>query len=144
MAHPWHGPIRCLGDRFGQRDLPIPSSDSHRVPVSDWVPHPESGARGARFRSGWVQQGHVGVPGLVRVDGAGTTICRRKRPWTVNSPTTVRAFLTHVVNGTVLAEAHHACALYWSTPESEWGRSWRIFKVLSSRSRRRHSRPAAP
>jgi hypothetical protein len=47
--------------------------------------------------------------------------------------------LTHVLNRNVLANAHHAYALYWSTPESQWGRSWHIFKVLAAT-----FRPAAP
>ena len=47
--------------------------------------------------------------------------------------------LTHVLNRNVLANAHHAYALYWSTPASEWGQSWHIFKVLAQT-----FRPAAP
>ncbi|HEX3388578.1 MAG TPA: protein kinase [Streptosporangiaceae bacterium] len=47
--------------------------------------------------------------------------------------------LTHVLNRNVLANAHHAYALYWSTPESQWGQSWHIFKVLAAT-----FRPAAP
>ena len=47
--------------------------------------------------------------------------------------------LTHVLNRNILANAHHAYALYWSTPESQWGQSWRIFKVLAAT-----FRPAAP
>jgi eukaryotic-like serine/threonine-protein kinase len=47
--------------------------------------------------------------------------------------------LTHVLNRNILANSHHAYALYWSTPESEWGQSWHIFKVLE-----RTFRPASP
>ena len=47
--------------------------------------------------------------------------------------------LTHVLNRNILANAHHAYALYWSTPESEWGQSWHIFKVLEQT-----FRPASP
>ncbi len=47
--------------------------------------------------------------------------------------------LTRVLNRNVLANAHHAYALYWSTPASEWGHSWHIFKVLAQT-----FRPAAP
>ena len=47
--------------------------------------------------------------------------------------------LTHVLNRNILANAHHAYALYWSTPASEWDQSWHIFKVLA-----RTFRPAAP
>ncbi len=47
--------------------------------------------------------------------------------------------LTHVLNRNVLANSHHAYALYWSTPESEWGQSWHIFKVLEQT-----FRPASP
>jgi eukaryotic-like serine/threonine-protein kinase len=47
--------------------------------------------------------------------------------------------LTHVLNRNILANAHHAYALYWSTPDSQWGQDWHIFKVLA-----RTFRPAAP
>ena len=47
--------------------------------------------------------------------------------------------LTHVLNRNVLANARHAYALYWSTPESQWAQSWHIFKVLEET-----FRPAAP
>ncbi len=47
--------------------------------------------------------------------------------------------LTHVLNRNILANAQHAYALYWSTPQSQWGQSWHIFKVLAQT-----FRPAAP
>jgi serine/threonine protein kinase len=47
--------------------------------------------------------------------------------------------LTHVLNRNILANAHHAYALYWSTPDSQWGQVWHIFKILA-----RTFRPAAP
>ena len=47
--------------------------------------------------------------------------------------------LTHVLNRNILANSHHAYALYWSTPASQWGQSWHIFKVLAET-----FRPAAP
>ena len=47
--------------------------------------------------------------------------------------------LTHVLNRNILANSHHAYALYWSTPESEWGQGWHIFKVLAQT-----FRPASP
>jgi eukaryotic-like serine/threonine-protein kinase len=47
--------------------------------------------------------------------------------------------LTHVLNRNVLANAHHAYALYWSTPASEWAQSRHIFKVMAQT-----FRPAAP
>ena len=47
--------------------------------------------------------------------------------------------LTHVLNRNILANAHHAYALYWSTPDSQWGQDWHIFKILA-----RTFRPAAP
>ncbi len=47
--------------------------------------------------------------------------------------------LTHVLNRNVLANSRHAYALFWSTPESQWARSWHIFKVLEET-----FRPAAP
>ena len=33
--------------------------------------------------------------------------------------------LTHVLNRNILANSHHAYALYWSTPDSQWGQDWR-------------------
>jgi hypothetical protein len=47
--------------------------------------------------------------------------------------------LTHVLNRNILANAHHAYALYWSTPDSQWGHDWHIFKIFA-----RTFRPAAP
>jgi hypothetical protein len=47
--------------------------------------------------------------------------------------------LTHVLNRNILANAHHAYALYWSTPDSQWGQNWPIFKILA-----RTFRSAAP
>lgn len=39
---------------------------------------------------------------------------------------------THVLNRNVLANAHHAYALYWSTPASQWARSFRFFRVFAA------------
>jgi hypothetical protein len=39
--------------------------------------------------------------------------------------------LTHVLNRNVLANATHAYALYWSTPQSQWTQSFPIFEVLA-------------
>ena len=39
--------------------------------------------------------------------------------------------LTHVLNRNVLADAHHAYALYWSTPASQWNQDRRIFDVFA-------------
>jgi len=47
--------------------------------------------------------------------------------------------LTHVLNRNVLANANHAYALYWSTPETQWSAGWQVFKVLA-----RTFRPAPP
>ena len=47
--------------------------------------------------------------------------------------------MTHILNRNILANAHHAYALYWSTPDSQWGQDWHIFKILA-----RTFRPAAP
>ncbi len=47
--------------------------------------------------------------------------------------------LTHILNRNILASAHHAYALYWSAPDSQWGQDWHIFKILA-----RTFRPAAP
>jgi tRNA A-37 threonylcarbamoyl transferase component Bud32 len=47
--------------------------------------------------------------------------------------------LTHVLNRNVLANANHAYALFWSTPETQWSEGWPVFKVLA-----RTFRPAPP
>ena len=39
--------------------------------------------------------------------------------------------LTHVLNRNILANSAHAYALYWSTPQAEWGASWHIFQILA-------------
>jgi len=39
--------------------------------------------------------------------------------------------LIHVLNRNVLANAHHAYALYWSTPASEWGASFHLFRAFA-------------
>lgn len=39
---------------------------------------------------------------------------------------------THVLNRNILANSRHAYALYWSTPASDWTRSWHIFQVLAA------------
>lgn len=39
--------------------------------------------------------------------------------------------MAHVLNRNILAGAHHAYTLYWSTPESERGHSWPVFKLLA-------------
>jgi hypothetical protein len=40
--------------------------------------------------------------------------------------------LTHVLNRNILASAHHAYALYWSTPASEWQSSFHIFSGFAA------------
>lgn len=39
--------------------------------------------------------------------------------------------LTHVLNRNILANAQHAYALYWSTPESQWASEQPVFEVLA-------------
>lgn len=39
--------------------------------------------------------------------------------------------LTHVLNRNILANAQHAYALYWSTPESQWASGHPVFDVLA-------------
>ncbi len=43
------------------------------------------------------------------------------------------------LNRNVLANAHHAYALYWSTPASQWDAHYHYFQVFSAT-----FRPAAP
>ncbi len=40
--------------------------------------------------------------------------------------------LVHVLNRNVLANARHAYALYWSTPESEWSADYRYFQAFAA------------
>ncbi len=39
---------------------------------------------------------------------------------------------THVLNRNVLANAHHAYALYWSTPAGQWTSSFSFFRVFAA------------
>jgi eukaryotic-like serine/threonine-protein kinase len=47
--------------------------------------------------------------------------------------------IVHILNRNILANAHHAYALYWSAPESEWNASYHYFQVFAAT-----FRPAAP
>jgi len=38
----------------------------------------------------------------------------------------------HVLNRNILANAHHAYALYWSTPESDWNAYFRYFQAFAA------------
>jgi hypothetical protein len=40
--------------------------------------------------------------------------------------------LVHVLNRNILANAHHAYALYWSTPASEWRASFHYFRAFAA------------
>ena len=40
--------------------------------------------------------------------------------------------LTQVLNRNILANAHHAYALYWSTPASEWKTSYHYFRAFAA------------
>jgi hypothetical protein len=40
--------------------------------------------------------------------------------------------LVHILNRNVLANARHAYALYWSTPESDWNAYYRYFQVFAA------------
>jgi hypothetical protein len=40
--------------------------------------------------------------------------------------------LVHVLNRNILANAHHAYALYWSTPASEWQASFQYFRAFAA------------
>ncbi len=42
-----------------------------------------------------------------------------------------QSVLTHVLNRNVLANATHAYALYWSTPQVDWSHSWHLFRSFS-------------
>jgi eukaryotic-like serine/threonine-protein kinase len=47
--------------------------------------------------------------------------------------------LTHVLNRNILANAHHAYALYWATPQSDWNADYHYFQAFAAT-----FRPAAP
>jgi hypothetical protein len=47
--------------------------------------------------------------------------------------------LTHVLSRNVPANAHHAYALYWATPESDWTADYHYFQAFAAT-----FRPAAP
>ncbi len=38
----------------------------------------------------------------------------------------------HILNRNILANAKHAYALYWSTPESDWGTDYRYFQTFAA------------
>jgi hypothetical protein len=38
----------------------------------------------------------------------------------------------HILNRNILANAHHAYALYWSTPESDWNAYFRYFQAFAA------------
>jgi hypothetical protein len=40
--------------------------------------------------------------------------------------------LTQVLNRNILANSHHAYALYWSTPASEWKTSYHYFRAFAA------------
>lgn len=40
--------------------------------------------------------------------------------------------LVHILNRNVLANAHHAYALYWSTPESDWNAYYHYFQTFAA------------
>ena len=40
--------------------------------------------------------------------------------------------LVHILNRNVLANAHHAYALYWSTPESDWNAFYAYFQAFAA------------
>ena len=40
--------------------------------------------------------------------------------------------LVHILNRNILANAHHAYALYWSTPESDWNAYYRYFQAFAA------------
>jgi serine/threonine protein kinase len=49
--------------------------------------------------------------------------------------------LTQVLNRNILANAHHAYALYWSTPASEWKTSYHYFRAFAATFRPAGSQP---
>ena len=40
--------------------------------------------------------------------------------------------LVHVLNRNILANAHHAYALYWATPQSDWNTDYRYFQAFAA------------
>jgi hypothetical protein len=50
---------------------------------------------------------------------------------------------THVLNRNILASAHHAYALYWSTPASQWAASFRLFRAFAATFRPANPNPGS-
>jgi hypothetical protein len=38
----------------------------------------------------------------------------------------------HILNRNILANAHHAYALYWSVPEAKWNAYYRYFQAFAA------------
>jgi hypothetical protein len=67
---------------------------------------------------------------LVRLDSVSYPQAEKAADWEF---TYVRdGILVHILNRNVLANAHHAYALYWSTPESDWNAFYHYFQAFAA------------
>jgi hypothetical protein len=67
---------------------------------------------------------------LVRLDSVYYPQAEKAADWEF---TYVRdGILVHILNRNVLANAHHAYALYWSAPESDWSASYHYFQAFAA------------
>jgi serine/threonine protein kinase len=95
--------------------LLIDQSDSPKPnPLLDWEQQ-------AANRAGTYQDYH-----LIRLESVNYPQAEKAADWEF---TYVRdGVLVHILNRNVLANAHHAYALYWSTPESDWDADHHYFQ----------------
>jgi serine/threonine protein kinase len=95
-----------------QSDTPKPN------PLADWQQQ-------AASRTGTYPDYH-----LIRLESVGYRQAEKAADWEF---TYVRSGIpVHILNRNVLANAHHAYALYWSAPESDWNTSFHYFQALAS------------
>jgi hypothetical protein len=73
---------------------------------------------------------HAGAAGPLDMAGVAGPLSAGRKGRGLEFTCYRQGVLTHVLNRNLLANAHHAYALYWSTPASQWGRNWHIFTVL--------------
>jgi eukaryotic-like serine/threonine-protein kinase len=67
---------------------------------------------------------------LIRLQAVHYTHAERAADWEFTYD--YRSQLIHVLNRNILANAHHAYALYWSTPASEWRASYHYFREFAA------------
>jgi hypothetical protein len=109
VTDPANSGIFLLIDQSGQ-----PKSD----PLADWQQQ-------AASRSG-------GYPGyhLIRLQAVDYPQAEKAADWEFSY--TRGGVPVHILNRNVLANAHHAYALYWSTPVNDWTAYYHYFQVFAA------------